>query len=76
MKKIRGDKPIWVIIHTYIEISQGNSLCSYLYLKLKCHVFILSFLFFLLYNQRRGGQNESCPGGRAGTNGGGCWGRG
>jgi hypothetical protein len=33
MKKIRGDKPIGVIIHIYIEIPQGNSLCSYLYLK-------------------------------------------
>jgi hypothetical protein len=33
MKKIRGDKPVGVIIHTYMEISQGNSLYSYLYLK-------------------------------------------
>jgi hypothetical protein len=28
-----------------MEIPQGNSLCSYLYLKLKCHVF--SFIFSL-----------------------------
>jgi hypothetical protein len=34
MKKIRGDKPIGVIIHTYMEISQENSLHTYLYLKL------------------------------------------
>jgi hypothetical protein len=27
------DEPIEVIIHIYMEISQGNSLCSYLYLK-------------------------------------------
>jgi hypothetical protein len=33
MKKNRGDEPIGVIIHIYMEISQGNSLCSYLYLK-------------------------------------------
>jgi hypothetical protein len=26
----RGDEPIWVIIHIYMEISQGNSLCAYL----------------------------------------------
>jgi hypothetical protein len=28
--KNRGDEPIQVIIHIYMEISQGNSLCSYL----------------------------------------------
>jgi hypothetical protein len=39
MKKIRGAKPIGVMIHTYKEISQGNSLFSYLYHKPKCHVF-------------------------------------
>jgi hypothetical protein len=33
MKKIRRDKPIGVIIHMCMEISKGNSLCSYLYLK-------------------------------------------
>jgi hypothetical protein len=30
MKKNRGDEPIQVIIHIYMEMSQGNSLCSYL----------------------------------------------
>jgi hypothetical protein len=29
-EKIRGDEQIWVIIHIYIEMPQGNSLCSYL----------------------------------------------
>jgi chloramphenicol O-acetyltransferase len=33
MKKNRGEEPIGSIIHIYIEISQGDSLCSYLYLK-------------------------------------------
>jgi hypothetical protein len=33
MKKNRGDEPIGVIIHRYMEITQGNSLRSYLYLK-------------------------------------------
>jgi hypothetical protein len=27
MKKIRGDESMGVIMHTYMEISQGNSLC-------------------------------------------------
>jgi hypothetical protein len=50
MKKIRGDKPIEVITHTHTEVSQGNSLCSYLYLKQAkmSHFFFLSVLFFLL----------------------------
>jgi hypothetical protein len=42
MNKIRGDKPIGVIIHIYMEISQENSLCSYLYLKqnkMSCFLF-------------------------------------
>jgi hypothetical protein len=30
MEKNRGDEPVWVIIHIYMEISQGNSRCSYL----------------------------------------------
>jgi hypothetical protein len=46
MQKIRGDKPIGIIIYTLIENSQG----IFLYLRLKSHV--LSFLFFLLQNQR------------------------
>jgi hypothetical protein len=69
MKKFRGDNPSGIIIHPYNEISQGNSLCSYHYLKLKYHVFCFIFsLFFLLCNQR-GGQNKSHPGGRAGSSG-------
>jgi hypothetical protein len=52
MKKIRGGKPSGVIIHTYMEISQRNSLCSYLYLKLKCHVFHFIFSLMKLINRR------------------------
>jgi hypothetical protein len=29
-KKNREDEPIQVITHIYMEMSQGNSLCSYL----------------------------------------------
>jgi hypothetical protein len=52
MKKIRGDTPIGVIIHTYMEISQGNYLCSYLSLKLRCHVFHFTFSPIKLENRR------------------------
>jgi hypothetical protein len=30
-EKNRGDKPIRVVIHIYMEVSQGNSLYSYLF---------------------------------------------
>jgi hypothetical protein len=70
MKKIRGDKPIVVIIHTYMEASQGNSLCSCLYLKqVKMSCFSFYLFSFSSTNQRTGGQNKSCPGQRAGTSG-------
>jgi hypothetical protein len=47
MKKIKGDKPIGVIIHTYMEISQGNScVATFLSNKQKCHAF--HFIFSLL----------------------------
>jgi hypothetical protein len=74
MKKIRGDKPIEVLINIYMgrpqvsHISQGNSLCSYLYrkqAKMSCFSF-LSFLFFLLHNQRTGGQRGPAQGGGGG----------
>jgi hypothetical protein len=41
MKKNRGDEQIGVKIHTYMKMSQGNSLCSYL--KLVKNVIIFSF---------------------------------
>jgi hypothetical protein len=59
---IRGDKPIVVITHICIEISQGNSLYSYLYLKL-AKISCFSFYFFS-ENQRTGGQNRSCREGK------------
>jgi hypothetical protein len=62
MRKIKRDKPIGVIIHTYMEISQGNSPCSYIYLK-KAKMSSSLFIFYLFssINQRTGGQNRSCP---------------
>jgi hypothetical protein len=46
MKKIRGDKSIEFIIHICIEISEGNSLCSYLYLKQAEMSCVSFYLFF------------------------------
>jgi hypothetical protein len=40
-----------------MKTSQENFLCSYLYLKLAKTC--ISFVFFLLQNWRRGGQNRS-----------------
>jgi hypothetical protein len=61
MKKIKGDKPVGVIIYTYMEISQGNSLCSFLYLKIKCHVFC--FIFSPTKSEQEGGTNPTQWGG-------------
>jgi hypothetical protein len=48
MTKIRGDKTIGVTIYLYTEISLGNSLCSYLYVKTtKMSFFCVCFIFSL-----------------------------
>jgi hypothetical protein len=63
MKKIRGDKPIGVIKHIYNEISQGNSLCSHLYLKqakMSCFPFICSP--FIVYKNGEQEGNQYCLG--------------
>jgi hypothetical protein len=67
MRKNRGKEPIWVIIHIYMEISQGNSLCSlcsYLYLKQGKMSFFLLFPFFHFSSTKSEdrGQNRSCRG--------------
>jgi hypothetical protein len=45
-EKKRGDEPFWAVIRMYMEMSQGNSLCSYL--KQKC----LFFFFFQKQNRK------------------------
>jgi hypothetical protein len=63
VKRIRGDGPIGVIIHRYVETIQGNSLCSYLFQTSKNVIFLfLSFMVFLLLNQRTGEWNRFCGG--------------
>jgi hypothetical protein len=46
-KKNRRDEPMWVIIHIYIEMSQGN--CLYSYLKQTKMPF---FFFYKLENRK------------------------
>jgi hypothetical protein len=47
VKRTGGDEPTGAVTHICIEITQGNSLCSYLYLKLeKCHVSLFIFYVF------------------------------
>jgi hypothetical protein len=45
MKRTGRDEPAGVVTHMCLETIQGNSLCSYLYLKLAK----ASFFFFLFY---------------------------
>jgi hypothetical protein len=47
----RGNEPTGVIILTYVEIAQGNSLCSYLYYK-------QAKIIFFLQHWRTGGCGE------------------
>jgi hypothetical protein len=50
LNSTRRDEPIGVVIHIYIETTQGNSLCSYLYLKLsKTSYFFFYLLCFFFY---------------------------
>jgi hypothetical protein len=66
MKKIKGDKSTEIIIHKCMEISQGNSLCSYLFLKqarMSRFSFYLFSVFFYKIGEQEGGYG-SCLGGR------------
>jgi hypothetical protein len=56
----------------------GNFLCSYLYLKLKCHVFSFYLLSFLSYKivEQQGGTSLAQGGGLAPVGVRRCWGKG
>jgi hypothetical protein len=56
MKKIRGDKPIGVIIHIYMNTSQGNYLCGHLYPKQAKLLFFSSSLYKI--GEQEGGTGE------------------
>jgi hypothetical protein len=58
MKKNRGGEPFAVILHIYMKISQGNSPCSYLYLKqAKMSFFLFLFFFYKIGEQ----EDRTCP---------------
>jgi hypothetical protein len=71
VKRTGRNEPTGVAIHICMEISQGNSMYSYLYLKLaKTSSFSFNLsCFFLLQNQRTGEWHKSCGGGGWGTSG-------
>jgi hypothetical protein len=48
MKKMRGEKPVGVIIHIHMEISQGNSLYRYITLYMSQTIKNVMFSFFYL----------------------------
>jgi hypothetical protein len=51
VKRTGRGESIGAVIHIYMRTTQGNSLCSYLYLKLAtCHV--SSFIYYVFYNIR------------------------
>jgi hypothetical protein len=73
VKRTRRDEPNGVIIHTCMETTQGNSLCSYLYLKLaKASCFSYYILCFFFYEIRK----QKCGTGCEGTGGWQWWERG
>jgi hypothetical protein len=66
MKKIRGDTPVGVIIHIYLEISQGNSLCSYLKeAKMPSFSFYPFSFFFYKIGEQEGRTSPAKGGGLA-----------
>jgi hypothetical protein len=64
-RKLDEVKLIGVTIHKDMEISQGNSLCSYLYVKLKCIVFHFIFSLFCPTKSEEGRTNSAQWGGLA-----------
>jgi hypothetical protein len=55
VKRIKGDEPIGVAMYTCMEISQGTSLCSYLYLKLAK----MSCFSFYLFSSTKSGNRKA-----------------
>jgi hypothetical protein len=79
MKKIKGDKPIGVIIHIYMGLPQGKSLCSYLYFK-QAKMSSFSFHLFSFFYYKIGEQESKTGlaqrGGLTPVGGEKCWGKG
>jgi hypothetical protein len=74
MKKIRNDKSFGDIIQIHMEISQGISLCNYLYFqqtKMSCSFYLSSFFFYKIGKWK--GRTGWGKGARIGTSGRGRW---
>jgi hypothetical protein len=70
VKRSGRDEPIGVAVHMCMEVTQGNSLCSYLYLKLaKTPCF--SYSLFMFFSSTKS-ENRVCVY-VAGWWGGGVW---
>jgi hypothetical protein len=76
MKKIRGEKPIGIAIYIQKEISQGNPLCSYLYLKQAKMSFFFFLSFFFYKITERGAKQVLWDVGVPPVGGGMFWGKG
>jgi hypothetical protein len=58
VKRSGRNESVGVVIHIYMETTQGNALCSYLYLKLakkSCFSFYLLCFFFYKIREQEGG---------------------
>jgi hypothetical protein len=59
VKRTGRDEPIGVVIHICMETTQGNSLCSYLYLKpAKTLCFYFLCFFFYKIREQEGGTDS------------------
>jgi hypothetical protein len=77
MKKIRGNKPIGVMIHTYMEIIHKEIPCVATLSQAKMSCFLFYIFSFFCYKIREQEGGMSFPGGRPGTSGRGRrWGKG
>jgi hypothetical protein len=66
MKKNRGDEPVGIIMHIYMEISQGTSLCSNLYHKQSKMSIFFFFPFFFFFYRTREQKDGTGPAGSGG----------
>jgi hypothetical protein len=72
VKRTRADEPVRVVIYICMETTQGNSLCSYLYLKL-AKMSCFSFYLFSSAKSENRRLNRSCSEGRVASVGGSRW---
>jgi hypothetical protein len=70
VKRTGRDEPFGVVIHICMEITQGITLCSYLYLKLsKCHVSPFIFYVFSSTKSKNRRVEKVLPGWEGGGGG-------